>query len=188
MIDRPNLTLAGAAAFLGGLGIPFDAAERDRRLDGLLLADRGAGMILIDADLPAAEARFTLAHELAHFLREYWLPRRRAEARLGKAVLEVFDGDRKPTADERIAGLFRGVRVGPHAHLLRRDGRGRPLTFAEATAEAAADELAYELLAPADAFPTASDGMVDRLTGDFGLPRRQAMRYAHALGAGKFSR
>jgi hypothetical protein len=156
------------------IGIPID--EPDRRLRACLVAWRAHGFVFLDAGDDPAERRFSLAHELAHFLRDYWYPREAAIQRLGPAVAEVLDGDRPATLDERVSAVLRKVRVGPFAHLLRRDATGRPLTAAEREAEAAADRLAYELLAPAAALGEFAGP--DELVEKFGFPRAAAEQYA----------
>ncbi|MBY0459700.1 MAG: hypothetical protein K2V38_20465, partial [Gemmataceae bacterium] len=136
-------------------------------------------------DLDPAEARFTVAHELAHFLRDFDAPRRRVAARLGVAALEVLDGLRPPTADERLAGLLRGVSVGPAAHFMDRDRRGAVLDPDAREAEAKADRLAFELVAPfaaveADA-AAGREKLAESLVSRFGLPPEQAGVYTRIL-------
>jgi hypothetical protein len=162
------------------IGVPVD--EPDRPLRACLVAWRGHGFVFLDAGDDVAERRFSLAHELAHFLRDYWYPREAAVQRLGPAVVEVLDGERPATPDERVSAVLRKVRIGPFAHLLRRDATGRPLTAAEREAEAAADRLAYELLAPFAALGefAGPDELVER----FGFPRAAAEHYAALLDVG----
>ena len=95
----------------------------------------------------------------------------------------MLDGHRPPTAAERVDAVLRTLAVGPFAHLLRRDESGRPLSAVEREAEAAADRLAYELLAPADAVGEMADriALVERLIHSFGLPPEPAARYAEIL-------
>jgi hypothetical protein len=173
------------------LAIPLD--EPDRRLRACLVAIRGQGFVFLDADDNPAERRFSLAHEIAHFLRDYWVPREKAMRRLGPTAAMVLDGERQATPQERIQAVLRNVPIGPFAHLLRRDESGRPLTPSESEAEAAADRLAFELLAPAVAFADDSDRetIVGRLVEEFGLPFTPASRYAALLvpdpiGPGRF--
>jgi hypothetical protein len=185
LVPVPRLTLARAAAFLARAGVPFPAGSADRPLRGCVAAHGGTAHVLFDPEDDPSEVRFTVAHEWAHVLRDYEAPRRRAAARLGPAVLEVFDGLRDPTPDERLAGVLRGVIVGCHTHLLGRDERGRPETPAARGAEDAADRLAFELLAPFDAVAAGPvrgrASLASRLAGEFGLPAGVADGYASHL-------
>ncbi|HJZ59222.1 MAG TPA: ImmA/IrrE family metallo-endopeptidase [Gemmataceae bacterium] len=149
VIELPGLQVAAVHRWFAdrGIGIPLD--EPDRPLRGCLVAWLGHGFAFVEATDDPAERRFSLAHELAHFLRDYWRPRETAVARLGPTVRDVLDGYRMATPEERLHALLRNAPVGPFAHLLRRDESGRPLSFAERQSESAADRLAFELLAPA---------------------------------------
>jgi hypothetical protein len=182
VVDVPNLTLARAADALARFGVPFDRAQPDRALAGCFCGHRGRGHILFDPLLPLAEVRFTIAHETAHWLRDYDAPRRKAVNRLGASVLEVLDGRRPPTSDERFAGVLREVPIGPFLHTLDRDRFGRVCSEGARASEGAADRLAFELLAPFEALRPHLGNEVAALTSVFGLPEREAARYATALG------
>jgi hypothetical protein len=180
----PGLSLRGAERYLAGRGVAWTCGGPDRPLRACLAACAGAGFILLDARDPAEEQVFSLAHELAHFLRHYWLPRQRTCRRLGEDVAAVLDGSRPPTPGERLDALLADIPLGPHLHLMRRGPR-RELPAAEAAAEDEADRLAYELLAPAAA--VAEHGALERgqvtqvLSERFGLPAAQATDYADRL-------
>jgi hypothetical protein len=185
VIAVPRLTLTSAAEHFARHNIPCAAPAEDRPLTGCFGAYRGVGVILADPTLDPAELRFTMAHEVAHFLRDYDKPRRRAATWLEPRALEALDGFRPPTVNERLAGVLRGVTVGPHTHFLDRDRWGRAATPDTKEAEEAADRLAYELLAPFDEVnpgaATRRDALVSRLTSEFGLPPREAAKYAVML-------
>src|SRR5262249_44879137 len=93
------------------------ARARDGRVRGCLVAWRGWGCVFLDGADAEDEQRFSLAHELAHFLKHYWRPRREAVRRLGRQVLEVFDGLRPATPAEQLHGLLSGSGLGFHVHL-----------------------------------------------------------------------
>jgi Zn-dependent protease with chaperone function len=182
VLDVPDLTLARAADALAGFGVNFDRARPDRALAGCFSGFRGHGYILFDPLLSPAEVRFTLAHETAHWLRDYDDPRHKVLKRLGANALEVLDGLRAPTPEERFAGVLRAVPVGPFAHVLDRDRFGRVCSAGARDSEAAADRLAFELLAPLEALRPHLGNEVAALTSVFGLPEPEALRYAAALG------
>lgn len=185
----PGLTLRQTEDYLARLGFAGVPRLPDRPLRACLAACQGATWILLDADDPLDERTFSLAHEIAHFLHHYWLPRRCACERLGLDVVDVLDGRRVATATERVAALLAAVPLDPHVHLMERGPRIKPIREDVARAEEEADRLAYELLAPAAAVHArlASLGEKDReavstlLRDAFGLPRAQAEEYARLL-------
>lgn len=182
-IERPGLRVTTVCHWLAQRGIRVAFGGPDRPLRGCLYAHAGTGFAFVDATDDEAERRFTLAHELAHFLRDYWQPRETALARLGPAIREVLDGVRTATPDERLHAVLRNVPVGPFAHLMHRDDLGRPAYGCERDAEAAADRLAFELLAPAATLGEVGTrpALLDRLISIYGLPPDPAARYAAVL-------
>lgn len=128
-----------------------------------------------------------MAHELAHFLIEYAVPRERARARLGESVVSVLDGRRAASWDERIGAVLGGVSLGACLHLMERTPDGHLPGREASTAERRADELAFELLAPFDAVRACLPDQADRvdiaatLRRTFGLPTAPAEVYARHL-------
>jgi hypothetical protein len=186
----PRLRLEGVCAWLRENGVLTPWEERDRPLRACLAARRGHGLIFLDGTDGADEQRFSLAHELAHFLRHYRQPRRRACRHLGRQVAAVFDGERPPTRQERLHSLLKNVSLGLHLHLMQRGPSREVLDPAIARAEEEADQVAYELLAPAaDVLECAGTAQGDTgrarlaevLQTHFGLPREQAADYARLL-------
>jgi hypothetical protein len=180
--ELPGLGVLRVADWLRDAGSTCPELGPDRRLRGCLVACDGHGIVFLDAGDPEDEQRFTLAHEIAHFLRDYRRPRQRAVALLGPGILDVLDGRRPARPDERLHGVLRGVPVGVHRHLLARADRG-PLSPAVAQAEREADRLAFELLAPAARLRGLTDAgrLRQRLIAEYGLPVEAACRYAALL-------
>jgi hypothetical protein len=178
-----GLTLGSVQAWLAPLEIVVTATP-DRALCGCLVTRGEQALAFVDADDPADVQRFTLAHELAHFLRDCWQPRQRMQRLLGASGTSIFDGDRLATQDERLAAGLEGVELVIQVQLWPRRIDGEPTNAAIADAENAADVLAFELLAPAvhlaqrGASVWNDTELIDRLTNDYGLPRREAARYA----------
>jgi hypothetical protein len=187
VIELPGLCVAAVLDWLRQRNVVLALGEPDRPLRGCLVAGKGHGFAFFDRGDSPDEQRFSLAHELAHFLRDYLQPRRRAEARLGPQVRAVFDGERPAHPEERLHALFGAVKVGFHTHLMARDPDGNPDDSAAAS-EGEADRLAYELLAPAATVLARVGRARDRqraairlLREVFGLPEAQARCYADLL-------
>jgi hypothetical protein len=183
--EKPSLSIDVVENYLAHQGIHWRCGEADRPLHACLVAIDGAGWIFLDAGDEPRERNYSLAHELAHFLRHYWQPRQRAVAALGPGIVEVLDGRRIARAGERLHGLLRGVSVGEYVHLMAR-GEVRVAPAVE-RAEHEADCLAWELLAPAGEVLArlGEKGGFDEaealLEQAFGLPSGAARSYADHL-------
>lgn len=185
IIVRPSLTTADVEQTLAAATGRASDKLKQRRLRGCLVAHRGFGMIFLDEDDPQL-MRFALAHELAHFTGHYLARRELAIARLGIGIIDVLDGARVPTAQERLAGILTGCRLGAFADVMERED-GIPLTAAAEIMEYEADEAAFLALAPIGiviARTHEREGQVNRaavtacLTDVFGLSAGDADRHA----------
>jgi hypothetical protein len=185
LVRMPHLQMGSVAAWLSKRGLPEIVANRDRQLKGCLVAHRGHGFIFVDGGLAADELRLTLAHEIAHFLQHYFLPRERAVAALGSSILAVLNGDRPPTASEKLTGVISGVALGVCTHLLDRDAGGVPPPDVMGM-ESQADLIAFELLAPSRVILRRTGTGSDRLRelrSAFGLTPWAATAWAAWLDA-----
>jgi hypothetical protein len=187
VVSLPRLRVAGIDEWLHRHAIPCSLHVPDRPLRACLVAQDSHGAIFLDGTDPEDEQRFSLAHEVAHFLHDYWEPRQQAAERYGDGVLEVFDGVRPARPDERIRALLALIPVGYTVHLMDRGGVDE---HAISAAERDADALGFEILAPADEVLASLGalGPADRreaalrlLTQEYGLPIGPAERYARLL-------
>lgn len=182
-----GLSLTSAFAWLSQNGLMTPPLTVERRVHGLLYTAADAPVLFYDSNDTEAEVRFTLAHELAHYLRDYWKPRQQLAHSIGVAALDVLDGKRAPSSDERLGAVLAGLPLDVHVHLLDRDWAGHPVHPDDADAEARADRLAYELLAPVEELAAAGlasaslRDMTETLVAAYGLPRPQASAYARLL-------
>ena len=194
--ELPALSLSDIRKWLRAYEITHDIEGPDRRLRGCLLAYGGHGFVLVDGSDPHDERRFTIAHELAHFMLDYQEPRRRVIEALGEEIIPVLDSQRLPTRIERLHAILDGVPLGLHVDLMERTSLGEYTSRATLVAEEHADRLALELLAPAsDAWATISvlpetngasygdslQSAMRTLSQRYGLPKKQAQEYAQWL-------
>lgn len=167
----------------------------DRRLYGCLVAHVGHGIIFLDQDDPLPEQHFTLAHEFAHFLADYHLPRLGALEKFGGQISDVLDGKRSPTPEERLEAVLRAVPIRLYYDFMFRDPQGQIVDRQTRHAETQADLLALELIAPHQDVLKRVDtrlplrelvAALERLLAEgFTLPRLIAAQYAQQL-AGYF--
>jgi hypothetical protein len=182
VVALPELTLERVESWLAARGIAHHFAVGNRRLHGCLVATGGHGYAFIDGTDPADERRFTLAHEVAHFLLDYQVPRERATRALGDDIVAVLDGKRVATAEERLGAALSDWSLTMRTHLMERTG---DLGANAAAHEERADRLAWELQAPAaEVCQSVAEGRIaieQVLIDRYGLPAAEAARYAKAL-------
>ena len=201
IVKLPRLATFEVRQWLSRNGIRAQLLGPDRQLRGCLLAKSGRGLIILDGSDPEDERRITVAHELAHFLLDYYFPRRRVLDVLGDAGLEILNGARLPTEKERLTGALRGLAIGIYIDLMDRTAEGSVTRLEVLEAEDRADRLALELLAPKAALlrrfrlakmqlnpHIAVDTVTEILVGEFGLPRPSARDYATFLAMGERSK
>lgn len=189
----PGLRVRDVLAWAMRVNIAHVIRGRNRRLCGCLIAYRGKGTIFFDTRDPDDEQRFTLAHELAHFLLDYQAPRQRAVSILGASILPVLDDERSPTISERLHAVLSSVYLGVMSHLMERPDEGLPTNLV-IDIEDRADRLALELLAPAlplqemmsqssipQGFSTRLAFLTQHLVANYNLPGTIASFYARYL-------
>ena len=187
--EIPNLSPRRIENWYRARGLNTVLPCRNRALHGCLVAESDLGTIFLDAADSRSERRFTLAHEIAHFLLDYREPRRRALARFGEEIRPVLDGLCAPTLAQQLDGILSGVPMSSHFHLLEgAPGARHALIW---RAEDRADALGLELIAPAHAvcaelrrresvtsyFGCASAAL-DLLRADYDLPDAIAAPYS----------
>lgn len=191
VVKPSKLQLHKVEGWLQRRGVPFQFSCRNRVVRGCLIAFGGEGLIFIDGSDPDDERRFTLAHEIAHFLVDYWQPRERAMATLGYTITDVLDGLRLPTVGERVNALLVRTPIGVHTDLMERD-TDNDFSANVWQIEGRADKVALALLAPpedvlsrtelgAAKFEQRLFSTTSVLRSDFGLPFGIAESYGRSL-------
>jgi len=199
LVKLPHLQLNDIEVWLRRRWVSFSFDCQNRFVHGCLVAYGGKGIIFVDGGDPVDQLRFTLAHEIAHFLLDYWIPRQKAVQSLGQSITEVMDGQRSLSLDERVRSLLGSIPIGIHTDLLERDESGVDLNKTWKM-EDQADKVALALLAPqedvlqrtditAATFELRSDLISAILKDEYGLPGAVAKVYGlellSAVGKGR---
>lgn len=193
-VDLCDLSTSLVRAWLTKRAIPAASMADHRELHGCMVARRGSAIVFVSADDQDDERAFTFAHELAHFVVEFLVPRERALATFGDAIRPVLDGQRPPTREERLGAVLDRVPLGTQVHLMSRDARGCIASWEVEDAEQRADRFALELAVPARvALAAIREGVADLDAPDahasaaevlalrFHLPQHAASAYTDIL-------
>lgn len=169
-------------------------------LHGFLLACEGHGVIFVNGTDHSDERRFTIAHELAHFLMDYYLPRINYINLYGNSILEILDGKRPATLQERLTFLVSHHPFPSFIHLLDHSGITAYERAKLWNIEWQTDTLAFEILAPfhvvvaylkelnlGKRFDLIFHQASDLLVSNFGIPSTLSFSYAKYI-AGSLSR
>jgi len=157
-----------------------------RRLHGCMVALAGKGVLFYDDADPENQQRFTLVHEVAHFMLDHHLLRARSLRVFGRDILPVLDGQRAPTPQEALSAVFERIPFGVQVRFMERSALGDPCTGRAMEAERRADRLAFELLAPAkEVLPllgcSSRPEVEAELVSRFGFPAKEARAYTRLL-------
>lgn len=191
----PGLTVRAAVTRLPrfGVSLPSQFPSADRPLRGCIAVGRAGAVILVDGDDSEDERRFTVAHEVSHYILEVHIHRERAERLMDRNYLAVLYGSREPTDDDRLDAWLKRVRTTPFAHLMDRAPDGGHGCGQTLSAECDADGLAVEMLAPRSEmarivhanrhlpFRRAVDEAAHAARRRYGLPPSIATEYANRL-------
>jgi len=147
IIKLPVVTTSEVSLWLTRNRVAAEVNQLPLDLMGCLIAYAGHGITFVGGGDSPEEQRLTIAHEAAHFIVHYMMPRQRALTALGASIKPVLDGERLATPAERVEGVLSGMRIGAHIHLLPRGITDDRVALAEVDA----DNLGLELVAPQEA-------------------------------------
>lgn len=192
LIKLPHLRLNGIESWLEFRGTSFRFNCRSRAVRGCIIAYGGQGLIFVDGADPDDERRFTVAHEVSHFIVDYLLVREAALLKFGQKIIEVLDGLRLPSVTERVHALLVGTSLGIYTDLIERDEASALARSEVWEIEDRADRVALALLAPpeevlsdtdtsATSFEQREASLIRVLVERFGLPGSIAIPYSRAL-------
>jgi hypothetical protein len=190
LVKLPHLDLRTIENYLSRRNVRYSFDCENREVRGCLVGFGGKGVIFVDGTDTPEEMRVTIAHEIAHYLTDYHQPRTKASMKYGVSILEVFDGLREPSLDERVYSVLSGISIGMYADLMdRSNSLDLDTTW---SVENRADKIALALLAPPDSvlgmadlsgklFQIRRDEIVSILRSSFGLPSYIALSYGSDL-------
>lgn len=148
VIYLKRLSLAEIKHWLENRGVKTEFEVNDRPLHGVIMIQEGFGFIFVDADDGTIQQRFTIAHEVSHFLLDYQIPRENAMLAIGTEIEDVLNGKAEATRFQQVKALIKGISIQPYTHLTEKSADGSFLNWMNYTSENEADYLALELLAP----------------------------------------
>lgn len=128
--------------------IPFKIESDERLLHGFLIAQSGVAFIFINGTDCPEERSFTLAHEIAHFIIETYIPTQQAIKKFGPSILPVLNGERSATISEQLTGVLSNISLKPYIDILDTKDLSGFDRLNIWSSEKLADQLAIELLAP----------------------------------------
>jgi hypothetical protein len=166
----PALSVVKIGEVLKRIGTVPWTHTADRPLRACLIADLGVGLVFLDGADPPDEQRYSLAHEVAHFLLHYLKPRLAAVETLGGRIVEILDRRRPPTTAERLSSALAAVPLEPFRHAMGRSPDGQPSHHRTYGMEAEADDLALELLVPLVELRSLRDTTAADFAANYGIP------------------
>jgi len=143
-----GLTPVTAADHLRRVGIECADGVDERELHGCIAVGPHGATILVEMRDDDAQRRFTITHELSHYILEVHRHHQRAERWMGQDYVDILYGSREATPTERIDAWLNGVRSSAFTHFMDRDSNGGYGCGNALEAECSADRLAIEILAP----------------------------------------
>jgi len=190
LVKLPRLDLRAIENWLLRRNVQYLFDCENRTVRGCLVAFGGKGIVFVDGTDSLNELRFTVAHETAHFLIDYWQPRNKSSIKYGSSILEVFDGLREPSVDERVYSIINGTPIGLFTDLMERKSQNELNETWQV--ENKADKVALTLLAPPEAvykmadfssksFAERKQEIVSVLISTFGLTEYVAASYGTDL-------
>lgn len=187
VVPLPGLTPRKGLQWLVSHGLAHGGlVATDNRKHGFTVAHAGKGVLFLNSEDPPDEQRFTLAHEVAHFVLDHHQPRSRALRARGARILPVLDGKQEPTVAEQLFSVLERMPYRTQANFMDRSDKGEPRRGEVMEAEQRADRLAFELLAPRqELLPLLGQAgrrvLEAELVSRFGLPVTGARTYARWL-------
>lgn len=180
-----GLTVQRVHEWLSAIGFAPTNPQKNRRLDGCIIAQKGHAILFIDDALSLDQRRMIVAHETAHYWIDYELPRRRMKMRFGDDSVKILDQERTAETVEILMATAAGAPIQAFYHYHFKDHKQ------ETEVEQRANTLACLLMAPRrEVLARAKKCQMTRedesnwlklLHQDFGMPENWARGYLPLL-------
>lgn len=194
LVAVKQLSLRKIESWLASRTITIEIDVNDRSLHGALLIRGNSVLMFVEDAEDELQQRFTVAHEVSHFLLDYQVPKERAILALGKEIEDVLNGNLPANNTQLALSVIKGINIDPYTFLIEKTGNGSFLNWANFNSENEADYLALELLAPRTKVINETVSSTKRLTysqftrnslellkGKYGIPAEIARQYASEL-------
>lgn len=183
----PKLTTTSMSLWFekNQLPVPKTLIKHNKKqIRGGIIAKGGGAVIFLDGVDDIHQRRYSLAHEAGHYFIEHFFPREDLIKRLGDSIIEVINGYRLPTPEERVQALLNHTSLMFYTHFFSYENN-------YSLKESSADSFAFEALAPhqcvlsllPDLINQSSEipRIVNVLENKFKLPNSIAELYAHQI-------
>jgi len=148
LIKIKNLSISKIEEWLIAIGLKDNFDIPDRRLHGVLIIKGDSVAMFIEDDENPIQQRFTVAHEVSHYLLDYQIPKEKAILALGKEIEDVLNGNLPANNTQLALSVIKGINIDPYSFLIEKTGNGSFEDWKNFNSENEADYLALELLAP----------------------------------------
>lgn len=148
VIKLNKLNLLEISKYFTARGNSISCPLDNKELYGFILSHNGYTYIFLNGTESVQEQRFTLAHEFAHYLSDYKLPRQSIIEKCGVSIIEALNNKRHFTTEEKLLALVQGYSLKAFTYLLDASATSAFERLHVWKAENKADELAMEILAP----------------------------------------
>lgn len=128
------------------MDIPFES--KATHLNGALLIKNDNVIMFIDAAENAVQQRYTLAHQVSHFLLNYQMPKERAIMTLGKEIAQVLSGNTEASVTQLVQSTVSNITGNVYTLLIEKWDESTSFDWELLRTKDPAVSLTLELLAP----------------------------------------
>lgn len=191
VVVLPNLAVFTMFQWFQAYQLPVPkilTGQNNIQLHAGIIARGGGAVIFLNGVDDAIQRRYSLAHEAGHYFMDHFFPRQDIIKRLGISALEIVDGLRSQTPEERMHAILNHTSLTFFTHFFENSNQPE---YSRSTAESHADAFSLEALAPSKSILSLLSGLMAHsseiprvmqvLETQFCLPYNIAYLYAHHI-------